>query len=82
MWRNIKIGFGVSLVSLSLGMTIASSFAQDRTGGNAGSTTTENARDDGRRGFDMGWIGLAGLAGLAGLMGRDRRDRKDNDVRR
>lgn len=28
--------------------------------------------DDGRRGFDWGWLGLLGLAGLAGLLGRQR----------
>ena len=28
--------------------------------------------DDGRDGFDWGWLGLLGLAGLAGLRGRQR----------
>jgi hypothetical protein len=80
MWRKTKVVFAVSIVSLSLGLTLASSFAQDRARDEVGATTT-TTRDD-NRGFDLGWIGLAGLAGLAGLMPRDRHDRRNNDLKR
>ena len=80
MWRTIKVVFVVSIITLSLGMTIAGSFAQDGTRDEVGSRTTTMRDDD--DGFDLGWIGLAGLAGLFGLMPRDRHDRKDHDLKR
>ena len=83
MWRKFKVVFAVSVVTLSLGMTISSSFAQDRTRDAVDARTTTTHDDD--DGFDLGWIGLAGLAGLVGLMPRDRNDRhdrKDHDLKR
>ncbi len=80
MWRKIKVVVAVSVVSLSLGMTISSSFAQDSTRDGVGARTTTTR--DNNNGFDLGWIGLAGLAGLVGLMPRDRHDRNDNDMKR
>ena len=80
MWRKIKVVFAVSVITLSLGMTMASSFAQDRTNDEVG-TNMATARDD-NDGFELGWIGLAGLAGLVGLMPRDRKDRHDHDLKR
>jgi hypothetical protein len=80
MWRRIKVVFAVSIFTLSLGMTISSSYAQDGTRGGVGAGTTIT-RDD-NDGFDLGWIGLAGLAGLIGLMPRDRHDGRDHDLKR
>lgn len=80
MWRKIKVVFAVSVITLSLGMTISSSFAEDKTRDEVGGRTTTTR--DHNDGFELGWIGLAGLAGLIGLMPRDRRDRKDHDLKR
>jgi hypothetical protein len=82
MWRKIKVFFVVSIVTLSLGMTLSSSFAQDSYRDDVGVRTTTT--DDDNDGFDLGWLGLAGLAGLIGLMPRDRNnhDRKDHDLNR
>ena len=75
MWHKIKLVFVVSVVSLSLGMTVASSSAQDtmRDGVRPGTTTVSDVNDNG---FDMGWLGLVGLAGLIGLMPRDRQEHR------
>ena len=72
MWRKIKLVFAGSIVTLSLGMTIASSFAQERTADEVGLRTRTLGTE--AHGFDLGWLGLGGLAGLIGLMPRDRRD--------
>lgn len=80
MWRKIKVVFVISIVTLSLGMTISSSFAQDTTRDEVGARTTTTRADN--DGFDLGWIGLAGLVGLVGLMPRDRHVRNDHDLKR
>ena len=80
MWRKFKVLFGVSVVTLSLGMTVASSFGQDTIQNDTGRSTT-NVRDD-NDGFDFSWIGLIGLVGLAGLMPRDQRNRNGQETGR
>jgi len=80
MWRKIKVVVAVSIVTLSLGMTVSSNYAQEYVSDEVGSNAT-TARND-NDGFNLGWIGLAGLAGLVGLMPHDRRDRTDHDLKR
>lgn len=80
MWRNIKVVFAASVVTLSLGMTIASSFGQSTTRDNDGVRTTTTR--DNNDGFNLGWMGLIGLAGLVGLMPRTRRDHNEHDLKR
>ncbi len=80
MWRSIKLAFAGSIVALSLGMTVASSYAQDEVRDvPAARTTTTN---DDNVGFDLGWLGLAGLLGLIGLMPKDRSIPHDQSVQR
>lgn len=79
MWHNTKLVFAGSIVTFSLSMTLASSFAQDTTRDAIGARTTTTR--DNNDGFNLGWIGLAGLAGLVGLMPRDRGVRHDQNIK-
>ena len=75
MWHKIKIVFVASVLTLSVGMTVSSTFAQGTARDEVGSgATTVRTVDDNK--FDLGWIGLAGLVGLIGLMPRDRQDNR------
>ena len=80
IWHKIKALFVLSILTLSLGMTFSSAFAQDRNVNDVGTgMNTTRVADEG---FDFGWIGLAGLAGLVGLMPHDRADRRVNELKR